>query len=204
MGRRSDHTRAEIRDMILAAAASIVEEGGLRRLSIRDISKRIGYSVGTVYNLFKSQDDLIVEMNGRTLDELYAALAGISSKRTPASSLEALAVTYLDFTGRQANRWNALFEHRLKPGTALPPWYDEKIKRLLALVEAPLEPLFGPRQEGRKLRAARILWCGIHGISSLANGGKLGVVTDQTVTDLTRTFVSTFLNGLKATATGIR
>jgi len=196
MGRRSDHDREEIHDMILTAASDIVSEGGLRALSIRQIARRIGYSVGTIYNLFAGEDDIIVHLNGRTLDDLHDALVAVPTRRGVAGSLQALAAAYLDFTLAHGNLWNALFEHRLPAGAALPRWYDDKIRRLLTLVEAPLEPLFGPRRRRQRLHAARVMWAGLHGICSLAGGGKLGLVTDQSVADMVKAFVATYLRGL--------
>ncbi len=198
MGRRSDHARDQIHDMILKGAAEIVVEGGLRSLNIRQVAARIGYSVGTIYNLFRNQDDVIVHMNGRTLDDLYGALAATPAKPTTKASLEALADTYLRFTHDHANRWNALFEHALPEGEDLPPWYDAKITRLLGLVEARLEPLFGPRRKRQRVQAAQVLWCGLHGIGSLASSGKLGLVSDRSVAELSYVFIRTYLAGLEA------
>ena len=198
MGRRSDHDRDEIHEMILTAAEEIVAASGLRSLGIRRIAARIGYSVGTLYNLFTNEDDIVVHLNGRTLDDLHAALLAAPARRNAAGSLQALAAAYLAFTQAHGNRWNALFEHRLPAGQELPPWYDEKVRRLLALVEAPLDSLFGPRRRRQRLRAARVLWCGLHGICSLASGGKLGLVTDQSVADMAKAFVATYLKGLTA------
>lgn len=33
--------------------------------------REVGYTIGTFYQLFERFDDLVVELNGRTLDELY-------------------------------------------------------------------------------------------------------------------------------------
>ena len=196
MGRRSDHDRDEIREMILTAATDIVAVGGLRSLGIRRVAAKIGYSVGTIYNLFANEDDIVVHLNGRTLDDLHAALVAVPARRSVAGSLQALAAAYLAFTQAHGNRWNALFEHRLPVGQDLPPWYDGKIRRLLALVEAPLDPLFGPRRRRQRLQAARVMWCGLHGICSLGSGAKLGLVTDQSVADMAKAFVATYLRGL--------
>jgi AcrR family transcriptional regulator len=196
MGRRSDHARDEIYEMILSAAEEIVAESGLRGLNIRRIATKIGYSVGTIYNLFANEDDIVVQLNGRTLDGLHAALTAVPARRTTAGSVQALAAAYLAYTQAHINCWNALFEHRLPAGHDLPPWYDEKIRGLLAIVEVPMDPLFGPRRRRQRLQAARGLWCGLHGICSLASGGKLGLITDQSVADMVKAFVATYLRGL--------
>ena len=76
MGRRSDHSRDELYTMALAAARKIAEKEGLRGLTARRIAREIGYTVGTLYNLFDNLDGLIVHLNGTTLDTLYEAVTG--------------------------------------------------------------------------------------------------------------------------------
>ena len=75
MARRSDHTREELRRMALDAARAIIESDGLRALSTRRLAKAIGYTPGTLYQLFEDLDDLIIEVNVETLDALHAALS---------------------------------------------------------------------------------------------------------------------------------
>ena len=58
MGRRADHSRDELFEMALSAAREIAEEDGLGGLTARRIAAKIGYSAGTLYNLFDDLDDL--------------------------------------------------------------------------------------------------------------------------------------------------
>ena len=71
MARRADHTREELHRMALDAAREIVDAEGLRGIKARKIMDKIGYTVGTLYQLFDDLDDLIVHMNTETLDALY-------------------------------------------------------------------------------------------------------------------------------------
>ena len=74
MGRRSIHTPDELRELIIEATTEIVEQVGLEGLSAREIAKRVGYSPGTLYNVFGSYDELLLRVNARTLDHWYAFL----------------------------------------------------------------------------------------------------------------------------------
>ncbi|NNG03184.1 MAG: TetR/AcrR family transcriptional regulator [Inquilinus sp.] len=203
MARRSDHSRGELRKMALAAAESIAEQEGARGLTAREVAGRIGYSVGTLYNLFGTLDDLIVEVNGTTLDALYDSLMEARRKADsdePETVIAAFAAAYIDFIDRQPNRWDILFEHKLPKGRRLPNWYFEKLGRLLTLLDGSLAPLFAADQKRDRARAARVLWCGLHGICSLARSGKLGVVTGESVPDLTEALLTTYFAGLRARA----
>ena len=75
MARRNDHSREELYQLALGAARDIAEAEGLRGLTARRIAAEIGYSVGTLYNVFVNLDDLIIHLNGSTLDQLYKALS---------------------------------------------------------------------------------------------------------------------------------
>ncbi|MGZ8359025.1 MAG: helix-turn-helix domain-containing protein [Allosphingosinicella sp.] len=72
MGRRSDHSRKELEALIAAEGHRLLAETGFARFSAREVAKRIGYSIGTLYNVFGNLDRLLLALNGRTL-ELWAA-----------------------------------------------------------------------------------------------------------------------------------
>ena len=40
------------------------------RLTARKVAQAIGYAPGTLYNLFRNRDEMILHLNGRTLDRL--------------------------------------------------------------------------------------------------------------------------------------
>ncbi len=159
--------------MALAAAREIAEADGLRGLTARRIAGRIGYSVGTLYNLFEDLDELIFRLHVTTLDALHEACALAPRTGEPEADLRALGRAYIGFTGEHPRLWNLLFEHSLPEGRPLPDWYLEKVARLLVLVEAAIAPLFSPGREAQRLHSARVLWSSLHGMCSVAIAGKL-------------------------------
>lgn len=198
MARRSDHSREELYEMALAATRSIVEAGGLRALTARNIADAIGYSPGTLYNLFENLDDMIVHLNGRTLDEVHDRLSAGSVTGVPERDLARLLDGYLGFLEDHPNLWSVLFEFSLPRGHALPDWYVGKVAKVLALVEEAFTPLFDAADGEDRRHAARILWAALHGICSLADAGKLHVVTTQSVREMAESLLATFITGLKA------
>ncbi len=196
MGRRSDHSREELHGLALEAAEAIVEADGLAGLTVRKVAGRIGYSHGTLYNLFADLDDLIVHLRGRTLDALDAALRGIPLDGGPEAALHRLAEGYIAFTRRHAARWSLLIEHHLPEGRELPEWHGEKVERLLSLPEAAFAPLFPEGREGERKHSAWVLWSALHGICSLEAGSKFG--PHESVEVLTRTLIAVYVRGLAA------
>ena len=193
VGRRSDHSRDELHELALGAAADIVEAEGIHALTARRIADAIGYSPGTLYNVFAGLDDIIIHLNGRALDDLAGLMDKARRSRDPRTHVLRLLDTYLAFERDHPNRWSVLFEYSLAPSTTLPDWYLAKVNHALSLVEDALSPLTSGA--ARKL-AARTLWASLHGITALAKSGKLDVVTNQTGRHMARHMVVNYLAGL--------
>src|SRR5262245_29039349 len=100
MARRSDHTREELYKLALDAARKIVGKEGLRGLSTRRVAGEIGYTAGTLYQLFDDLDDLIMRLNGTTLDALYSMCGEVSPSGDPGMALKELANRYIDFVAK--------------------------------------------------------------------------------------------------------
>ncbi len=198
MGRRSSHTPQQLRELILDAARNIIETEGLAGLSAREIARRIGYSPGTIYNMYQNLDDVVLHVEAGVLDGLEARLAAVLTRAAGPDALPELAQAYLAFTQEKPKLWNLLFEHHLPAGVELPTWYQQKLEGLLARVEQSLAPLFPAGHEVDRQRAARVLWAGVHGITSLSTADKLSIVTTEAASRLIDDLVRTYLQGVKA------
>jgi AcrR family transcriptional regulator len=201
MGRRSSHSPEELRELILRATEDLVERNGLVGLSAREIARSIGYSAGTLYNCFAHLDDLILHVEARVLDRLDRELAAVERNNTPEEHVHRLALKYLAFTLQQPKLWNLLFEHHLPATTPVPAWYQDKLDALLGRVEAALRPMGTKTSEAELQRAARVLWAGVHGITSLATAEKLANVTHDTAQRLVDDLVTNYLAGMRARGT---
>ena len=198
MGRRSTHTPDELRTLILDAAQAIIEEHGLAGLSARDIAKRIGYSPGTIYNVFQNLDDVVLNIEARVLDSLHESLASVADQASPIDKVRRLGAAYVAFTHEHRRLWNVLFEHQMPEGFDLPDWYQKKLEQPMGQVERAMAPLFGPEQGGELARSARVLWAGVHGITSLSTADKLSIMTPEAAAYLTDDLICNYLAGLAA------
>jgi AcrR family transcriptional regulator len=199
MGRRSVHTAEELRELILSASTELIEHHGLAGLSAREIARRIDYSPGTLYNVFENLDDLVLTIEGRLLDSLARSLDAVSGAETdPARHVHRLAAAYIQFTHQNPKLWNLLFEHHLPEGHDVPGWYQEKLAGLMARVEQALAPLMGDDDPAALKRAARVLWAGVHGITSLSTTDKLSIISTDAAASLADDLVANYLAGLEA------
>lgn len=196
MGRRSVHTSEELRELIIDASTELIETHGLAGLSAREIARRIGYSPGTLYNVFENLDDLILTIEGRLLDRLNDALDDVQPGSSPKQDVHRLAQAYLEFTHRNPKLWNLLFEHHLPNGRDVPTWYQTKLETLLARVERALTAVM-PGADAQSLhRASRVLWSGVHGITSLSTTDKLQIVSTESARLLVDDLVAGYLAGV--------
>ena len=199
MARRSDHTREELTENAIDAALALIEEEGFGAFSARQVAAKIGYTVGTLYNVFGSYDSLLLHVNARTLDHWYEFLQA-RLKRGKAEPLRVLARGYVDYARTHHNRWLALFEHHRDESMPAPAWYENRIKRFFAMLEDAM-PAAAHRDRRKAKRDAQVLWAGIHGISILSLTGRFDLVGAETTEALVSTLVDNYLNGFEAART---
>ncbi len=195
MGRRADHSREELLKMAVEAATKIVVKQGFRKLSTRRIAARMGYSAGTLYQLFHNLDDIILHVNAKTLNELVKVCQDVDFAAGPAASLNDLANRYIDYTSQHRNLWNAVFEHSLPSGHAAPAWFIEKRDTLIGFGEQAIAPLFQPGEESDRHHEAHVLWAGLYGIASLSTAGKLPASESPQL--MVQSLIRNYLAGLR-------
>lgn len=111
MARRSDHSRPELRALILEQAHAHMAEVGFARFSAREVAKRIGYAVGTIYNVYGTLDGLIAEVNTRTFTLWADAIERDLAKRG-GDRIVILVEGYFQFARANTNLWHAIYNHR--------------------------------------------------------------------------------------------
>ena len=197
MARRNDHSREEIRQLALDAAESMVISGGHQALSARKIATQIGYTVGTLYLVFSNLNDLVLHLNGRTLDQMLHWLKKAdSNQQGEQATLKGLAYAYIEYVEQNTHRWNLLEEFVTK-NHEVPDWYQQKLAQLFSLVEDALRNEGGLHDDTRILQAARVLWASVHGICLLKIRQRLdlaGGLTSQQMADM---LIENFMRGMK-------
>lgn len=194
MARRSDYTREELKKMAISAGQKLITEEGFAEFSARKVARAIGYTIGTIYNIFTSHDDFILHINAVTLQDM----AGFLEKKVKGSDEEAikhLAYGYIEFAQNNYNRWSALFEHRLPNGEEVPAWYQQHIKKLFDMVEQYFEEIISDKKQAEV--AAKTIWAGIHGICQLILTGKLDTVGVKSMQELTDSLIDNYIKGTK-------
>ncbi len=133
MGRRSDHTRSELEALFLEKGWQHLGEVGLARFSAREVAKRAGYSIGSIYNVFGSYDRLVLAINARTL-LMWAGHLRARLGEPGCDPIETLVHGYFEFARAHPRNWMAIFEHHLEDDTAAPDWDQAAGRDLMDLV----------------------------------------------------------------------
>lgn len=195
MARRSDHSREELKELAIQAGLEIIKIEGFNKFSARKVAARIGYTVGTLYNVFGTYDDLILHINARTLDNWFEAMQEVFQYQQKGDPIQAIGKFYIQYSREHYNVWIALFEHNIGEDKPLPEWYIPKLTQFFTLVEKLLLQVVKNNRKKAK-RAARVLWAGIHGICILSLSKKLDLVDAESAEILAASFVDNYMAGL--------
>ncbi len=196
MPRRHDHNREQLKEMSLTAAIAILNENGINALTARSIARRIGYTVGTLYNIFENFNDIILHINAQTMDDMYAQVTIVKEQKIePTQRILQITQAYIEFAHKHASAWLLLFEPRIS-SEPLPPWYQAKINRLFNIVEQALLPILNNSPQ-QSVIGAKVLWAGLYGICILSINKKIEIVLGETAENLAYSLVTNYLSGLK-------
>jgi AcrR family transcriptional regulator len=180
MARRSDHSREALEELILAEAHALMAETGIQRFSAREVAKRIGYSVGTLYNVFGSLDRLLLAVNSRTFLVWAAEIAArLEEAQAEADRIACLVRAYFDFAIRNPNLWTAIYEHRLPAGETIPEAYHRQRGELTSILEAEIARVLPAGAADRARPLARSLLATVHGHVVLMINGTFALLGEE-------------------------
>lgn len=177
MPRRGKHTKEEIIALAVQAGSDLIKDEGLIGFSSRKVAKKIGYTVGMLYHVIEDQNNMMLLINARTLEDLTSyILENLSENYSGVNALEQIAGLYIDFAAKNYNRWAAIFEYSMPLDYNLPEWYLSIIKQVFLIVAGRIVQLCNSDSD-EAIRAAKLLWSAVHGVTILALSKKLFVVS---------------------------
>ena len=138
MARRAIENRDELEAAFIEAAEATIRREGIAALTARGLANQLGVSVGTVYNVHGSMDELIEKVNSRTLDRLEDEISAIDLQNgTVEDVLLSFARRYTAYVQGNLNLWAVLFEGQLSDAVSV---NQGRIDRLFGILEKALEP----------------------------------------------------------------
>lgn len=161
-------TKEEIRVDLIIKARELIAEKGYEYLTARKLADYSGYSVGTIYNQFKSMDVLVMWENCQTLDELYQKLLTAEFGSDAYVNLNHLLEKYVDFVLENKNLWFTLYNFHF--ASVMPEFelfYLRRIIKIVQLLEHNLHKLFVKVSASERKVSTEVLFIAVFALSSL-------------------------------------
>lgn len=166
---RSYH-HGNLRAALIEAGLKLIEEKGVRALTLREIGNRLNVSRMAPYRHFSDKSELLAAICEAGFSQFADALEQARDTAEPnfASRLQAMGVAYVRF----ASEHKAHFEAMFGPGadaTVKSARKGESGQRAFRILEETLREgqMFGEVRSGDSVQLARIAWSLVHGISML-------------------------------------
>jgi AcrR family transcriptional regulator len=118
----TDDQKDAKRVILLAAAINVFSKRGFHEAKMQDIADAADVGKGTIYEYFKTKDDLFLAVYDAWMDEYEHEMTRVSDKAlTPVDKADALIETTIDFYERHAEHASILLEfwaHALRANDA--------------------------------------------------------------------------------------
>ena len=121
--------------MMLDAARHVAATDGPEAITARRIAGDIGYSPGTIYQLFDNLDALIVALKSVVLSEILERLDALAMTGKVERDVLALVDAYLAYEREEPALWRTLFDLSLPGGSPFPESFAKQIADGLTRVE---------------------------------------------------------------------
>ncbi|MCB1682983.1 MAG: TetR/AcrR family transcriptional regulator [Pseudomonadales bacterium] len=186
-GNRYHH--GQLREALLDAAEVLLDEGGVRALSLRACARRAGVSHAAPKHHFRDIAELLAEVSARSFDRLTLLLqqAGAAAGDDPTRHYVAVARTYVQFALKYPSHFRLMFrsdamagQHPVLEAAANRTFAEmaSSVTRLLNQPDVTPESL-RERTADRELQNAILLaWSQIHGYTQLLLEGQFAAFAE--------------------------
>ena len=125
---RRQKEKKQRKKQILAAARSILYEGGLQAASITRIAGLAELGVGTIYSYYPNKEEIFVALQQEGLKLLCAKLTDIDDTMAdPVEKLKQYAIAYLDFSRNNREYFDIINYFLASPEVMFPPPLKDRI-----------------------------------------------------------------------------
>ncbi len=192
MARRSDHSKEEIQALAVKHALKLIEEKGEKGFNARDIAQRMGYTVGTLYYIFKDMEALRFHVSAAILDMFYTeTMEGLKNKK---NKLNYHIKKYIQFSQDYQNLWMFLYGLDDMTKKKVPGWYLDKIQTFYLLSVESLAPYVNDKRKVHQ--AAQTILSSVHGMCVLSIRGNRTREKDFGLESMARHMIKNYLRGL--------
>jgi len=187
----------DLRQKVLQASLALIEEGGLDRLSMREVARKSGVSHQAPYYYFGDREAILAAIAGEGFSKLGRAVD--RARSDPAKALEAIGRAYVGFALRHPAYFQAMFRADAVPLDRYPDvrkCEDEAFGKLVAEIGK----AFADQPSAVRLTISIACWAMVHGLATLILEGTLARTVGiprarqrQVANEVIGTFTSLFI-----------
>jgi AcrR family transcriptional regulator len=164
----------DLRQKVLKASLALIEEGGLDRLSMREVARKAGVSHQAPYHYFGDREAILAALAGEGFSGLGQALvrAAAHAGSEPVKAVEAMGRAYVEFALRNPAYFQAMFRADAVPLDRYPEARKREDEAFGKLVEGIGQAFANQPAEVRRSIAV-VCWAMVHGLATLILEGSL-------------------------------
>ena len=159
---------------MLDASLALIEEGGLDRLSMREVAREAGVSHQAPYHYFADREAILAAIAGEGFSKLGQSLARAAARAgsEPAKAVEAMGRAYVDSALRHPAHFQAMFRADAVPLDRYPEAREREEEAFGTLVEG-IDRAFANQPPEVRRSIAVACWALVHGLATLILEGTL-------------------------------
>ncbi|WP_251007891.1 TetR/AcrR family transcriptional regulator [Sphingobium sp. BHU LFT2] len=169
--------------MLVVEGHKHMAEVGFARFSAREVAKRIGYSVGTIYNVFGDYDHLIIAINTRTF-RLWAQFMREALEKGGTDRIATLVECYFAFARSNRKAWTAIYDHHLPSDMEMPQEHDWLRSELTEIVVTEVRNALPEQARTGAGSLARSLIAIVHGHCAFDLSGSFRLMGEAAPVDM--------------------
>ncbi len=173
----------DLRSAILEAARHLLVVAGYREVSMRDVARRVGCSVSSIYLYFANKDALIHALIDEGFARWYdAQVVAEEGARTPRERLERTCRAYIQFGVENPEYYEIMYMFHPGRMGRYPKELFRRARRSmdrLGGLLAEYAPSLGAPESDEVHVAAAAVWATLHGVTSTLLTGRLDRSIDR-------------------------
>ena len=161
----------DLRQKVLQASLALIEEGGLDRLSMREVARKSGVSHQAPYYYFGDREAILAALAGEGFSRLGQSLARADAGE-PGDAVVAMGKAYVDFAIRHPAHFQVMFRADAVPLDRYPEARKQEDEAFGKLVKE-IDKTFASQPPEERRRIAVAAWAMVHGLATLILEGSL-------------------------------
>jgi AcrR family transcriptional regulator len=164
----------DLRQKVLDASLALIGEGGLDRLSMREVAREAGVSHQAPYHYFEDREAILAALAGEGFSRLGLSLelAAAQADSEPVKAVEDMGRAYVEFALRNPAYFQAMFRADAVPLDRYPDARKLEDEAFGKLVEGIGKAFVHHPTEDRQAIAVAC-WAMVHGLATLILEGSL-------------------------------